>query len=469
MHIGIIGGGFAGAACALHLMRDHPGLHAALTIIEPRAALGAGLAYSTPAPEHRTNVPAGRMSLLPDDPDNFHRWLQDRDVPARDPDCATPDGRLYAARALFGQYVDETLRAEVTRSRRVAFRHVSIRAQAVCPTGGRFDIRLEDGQAVHADAVVLAVSHSAPDVPSVLRCCRAVVADPWCMTAMAAIPAGARVVLVGTGLTACDVIASLLARGHHGQITAVSRHGLLPKPRTTLPVQAEGEFSVNPEAKASLLLRRVRKAVDTAVREGRPWENIIDALRQQAEAAWGALDWTERRRVLRHLRTYWDVHRFQCAPQIDCAVTRARASGAVQVRAAHLLAANEGTSGITLTVMPRHAEQPETIAADVVVNCTGSGHRSVTASHPVLRRLAERGGLQADPAELGIWVDQDSRVLRADGSAWPNLFVAGPLARGTFGELMGLPQVNTQPRQVAARLATMCRAWAPALELGLPG
>jgi uncharacterized NAD(P)/FAD-binding protein YdhS len=36
--------------------------------------------------------------------------------------------------------------------------------------------------------------------------------------------------------------------------------------------------------------------------------------------------------------------------------------------------------------------------------------------------------------------------------------VAGPLARGTFGELMGLPQVNTQPRAVAAELATVLGA-----------
>ena len=90
-----------------------------------------------------------------------------------------------------------------------------------------------------------------------------------------------------------------------------------------------------------------------------------------------------------------------------------------------------------------------------VVNCTGPGHRSVVAAHPLLHSLAEAGHLRADPCRLGIDVDDRSRVLDASGAASPDLFVAGPLARGTHGELMGLPQVTTQPREVAAAVARL--------------
>jgi len=65
--IAIIGGGVSGTAVAFHLMQYKPLQPGQLFIFEPRARLGAGLAYDTQDPAHRINVPAAKMSLLPDD------------------------------------------------------------------------------------------------------------------------------------------------------------------------------------------------------------------------------------------------------------------------------------------------------------------------------------------------------------------------------------------------------------------
>ncbi len=460
MQIAILGGGLSGAACALHFLRDHPGVQAQLTIVEPRPTLGAGLAYATPAPEHRTNVAAARMSVLPEQPTHFHDWLHEMDEPSRDPACAMPDGRLYPSRALFGQYVNATLLAQAAVTPGVGLHHVRSPALHLASVGERFEITLTDGQNIQADAVVLAMTHPPPSTPPALEGAGARLVSAWDLAALAGIAPDARVLIVGTGLTACDVIATLAARGHAGAITALSRHGLLPRPRTMLPVAAEGEFSVAPAATASGLLRRVRQAIAHAAQDGRPWEGIVDALREQSLAVWGALDWAQRRRLLRHARTYWDVYRYQCAPQIDALLASMQASGALRVRAGHILGLIETSDGLAIRVRPRHASPgtEEAILADVVVNCTGPGHRSVVQTNPVLHGLAATGDLAADPAGLGIWVDLHGRVLRQDGQAWLNLFVAGPLARGTFGELMGLPQVNLQPRTVAAELACLAGA-----------
>ena len=47
------------------------------------------------------------------------------------------------------------------------------------------------------------------------------------------------------------------------------------------------------------------------------------------------------------------------------------------------------------------------------------------------------GRIALDATELGLRTSWSGNAIGAHGKAQPTLFVAGPLARGTFGELMG--------------------------------
>ena len=451
----VLGAGLSGAAFALHLLRDHDPA-ADLTLVEPAAVLGAGVAYGTGDPAHRVNVAASRMSLFSESPDHFERWARDRDIPQVDPEAEMPDGRLYPQRAVFGRYVHDTLCAAAAASTG-RMRHVRQRAATATPADGGFRIGLEDGTSLNADILVLGMSHASPELPGFLQDVADnthLIADPWRPYALDTLPQSDDVLVVGTGLTGCDVVASLSARGHQGRVIAVSRRGLLPRPRTTQPVGAMGMFDAAPSRTALALLKRVREAVAAAGRLGRPWEDVIQALRDQARTVWGSLPAEERRRLLRHARPFWDTHRFQSAPQIDRVIQEWRLSGRLELLAATPLSA-EWTGLFRVQLHPRGAPAATAITRQArwIVNCTGPGHRSIVVRHPVLRALNAAGALRADELALGIAVDPGSRVIRHDGRAWSNLFVVGPLARGTHGELMGLPQVSTQPREVAALIA----------------
>ena len=103
--IAIIGGGFSGAAVAFHLLRQSPAGSAQVVVIEPRSDLGRGLAYSTPDPAHRLNVPVRRMTLISDQPDHFHDWLARPTTPRPDPAAMTATGEVYVQRRIFGDYM----------------------------------------------------------------------------------------------------------------------------------------------------------------------------------------------------------------------------------------------------------------------------------------------------------------------------------------------------------------------------
>lgn len=96
----IIGGGVSGALTAFHLLRN--GCSARILIVDPRPQLGLGLAYSTPSLRHLLNVPAGKISALPAEPDHFLNWL----VKHFD---AEATAATFAPRAVFGQYIQSLL------------------------------------------------------------------------------------------------------------------------------------------------------------------------------------------------------------------------------------------------------------------------------------------------------------------------------------------------------------------------
>src|SRR6201986_369998 len=103
--IAIIGGGVSGALTAFHLVRQEA--QARVILIDKRPDFGLGLAYSTPSLRHLLNVPAGKISALPDQPDHFLNWLRKNHDPA-----ATE--KTFAPRAVFGRYIQSLLRSTST-------------------------------------------------------------------------------------------------------------------------------------------------------------------------------------------------------------------------------------------------------------------------------------------------------------------------------------------------------------------
>ncbi len=414
----IIGGGFSGAMLAARLAERGQ----ASILIERQGEAGHGLAYSTVQDAHRLNVRAGRMSAMADRPQDFIDWLT-----THHPDQADPNG--FAPRRLYGHYLRERL-AAVERACPGLIQRVSGEATAVEGCAAL----LSDGRRISGRAVVLATGNPAPRTTPKGQSSR-ILSDPWAVGALAPIQPDDAVLILGAGLTMVDVVLALDAQGWRGQALALSRRGLLPRahgPHHDAPVALPTDALEGP------LSRRLSVARRLAATHG--WRGVMEGYRPITAALWRAATTKERARFLRHLRPWWDVHRHRIAPQVEARLNALIADDRLTVRAARIREVSASADAVTGTIDPHKDQTPRTVAAAWLIDCTGPGHDP--AATPLTAALIAEGRARLDPLKLGLDLDEAGRVLHADGTPGPDLYVLGPPARAAFWETIAVPDIR---------------------------
>jgi uncharacterized NAD(P)/FAD-binding protein YdhS len=424
--VAIVGGGASGTLQALHLLRAGAG-HVAL--IEREREPGRGVAYSTGRPEHLLNVPARRMSALADDPDHFARWFVERGGSADS----------FAPRMVYGDYLTGLL-AEGDR-----LEH--IHGEAVDLEPGR-SVRLADGRSIEADSAVLAPGNFKPATPRGIDPAalgETWIGDPWAGNLAEGLEPTDTILLLGTGLTAVDAVLTLDALGFQGRIVAISRRGLAPRGH------AEREAGVAPtEALPRTCVGMLRRLRSRSAAIG--WRSAVHELRSVTQQIWASADEAERRRFLRHLRPWWDVHRHKIAPSIFDRIEGMQQSGRLIVGGARLVSADVEEGQAMVRMRPRGSDAVETLRARRIVNCTGPEADILRSGEPLLSSLVEAGHIRPDPLRIGIDVDPECRTLDSEGKASDRLYAIGPVTRGAFWESVAVPDIRVQAQRIAARL-----------------
>jgi uncharacterized NAD(P)/FAD-binding protein YdhS len=409
--VAIVGGGFSGCALAVQLARrgDHD---LALALFEP-AELGRGAAYGTKHVEHVLNTRARSMSLDPDDPDHFVRWLGARGGPMD-----------FVSRRLYGDYVAEAAARAFERSR---FSHVADRVRAVRRgENARFVVETSLGPRYQARAVVFATGNTKPNVDFLPRAVRqhpGFVADPWRFDYR---KIGGHVLLVGSGLTALDVLVALDACAHRGAVYIVSRRGRFPEVHADI-----ASYDVVPALDGTdtrSIVRSFRRHVRAAAARGFDWRAVLDAIRPESEAIWRRLSADEQRRFERHVRVHWERHRHRAPQQVDAVRKRYQRSGRLATYAGRLAAMECGRVTLALA-----AGGTVDLDPDWIVNCTGPG----------------RSALPFEPGAPAIRSNTNLAALDEDGRPIAGLWIVGPPARGSRFEVTAVPELRVMAAQVA--------------------
>lgn len=461
MRITIIGAGFSGNALAQLLASTRDDAHE-VCLVGAAATFGSGVAYGEARPEHLLNVRARHLGIDPDNPQDFADWLS---LGERGRDGFMP-------RIAYGEYLRERLRQAMDESANLTCIDQEAIALERLPAG--FRVHLGDGGRFDSDRVVLAPGALPPQRlggvgPRLARSPR-YIGWPWQEDGIDRIPATARVLLVGTGLTMADVVVSLRRRGHRGDIVAISRRGLLPQsqlPRPSDPVELPPRVLYALRAGDLHALVAALRPLAAAVPD---WRALVDALRPHTQAFWRQLSPVQRGRFARHLRSYWEVLRHRLAPRTADELEALLASGQLQVRAARLLRAGVASDADAIDVVLRERGQPHAQVErfDCLIRATGLDTDVERTTHPLMTQLREAGLVRADPLGLGVEASADFEVVDASGSAVRGLYCLGPLLRGRLWEITAVPELRAAAAVLAARLLSEPRPGALAAPQAAP-
>jgi uncharacterized NAD(P)/FAD-binding protein YdhS len=448
----IIGGGFSGTALAVQCLRRAQGRPLRLALLERRGEPGHGVAYGTTSPQHVLNVPAGRMSLLPEVPEDFLRYAAAQD--------AVVTTGSFVRRSVYGAYLRSRLREAEQGAAPATLSRIAGAAADIARAAGGWQVSLADGQKLGAAQVVLANGNQAParlPAAEALAADPRYIPDPWRVAALERVPLDQPLLLVGTGLTMVDVALELKRRGMTGAMVALSRRGLMPTAHRhhagpALEPTALLQLLHTGPAQMRRYLRVTRLCIEELASRGIDWRDVLSSLRPSTARLWQSLPETERRRFLRHLQPYWDVHRHRLAPDVAEALQRLQQGGQLQVEAARLTRLEDAGTGLLAEWRPRRRALRRMLQVGGVVNCTGPETRLHRSSDPLIRRMLQQGLLSPDPLHLGVQTDQHGALLDGEGRASADLSYLGPMLRARDWECTAVPELSVQASRLAQRL-----------------
>ena len=117
-------------------------------------------------------------------------------------------------------------------------------------------------------------------------------------------------------------------------------------------------------------------------------------------------------------------------------------------------------------VRRRGSSSIESLEVARAINCSGPETNYKASSDPLIRDLLARGFARPDPLGLGLEVSEQGALLNKDGVASRRLFAVGPVTRGTFWEIIAVPDIRLHCARLANHLSAAMREGVQASEAG---
>ncbi|QDH78415.1 hypothetical protein FKX85_04950 [Echinicola soli] len=496
-NITIIGGGANGVSAFIELFIQvtTAGLErkVQVTIVEKDDKLGYGLAFGTPQPGHILNTQADLMGIFAHEPAHFANWLKKQGHRKNQNVKGTGDmDNAYTTRIFYGDYIAEQAEIYLKRAKALHFpvQVLKDHAMDIDTQKGRYQVKLESGEIIMSDFVILALGTPKPNNFTTFRKHQRFLDFPWPASRIKTkIPTEAHVGVLGSSLSAIDTVMTLVDNNHQGKITLFSPDGKLPRVQP-LENKAYERIYLTLENIHKIKRKTLKKPrVKTLLRllmdevehyEGHPvdwlqhtsressakallhWDiscaeeggdallNIADAMRYDASTIWSWMGTDQKLLFKKWVGSDWAINRHPMPLHNAKKLLRLFDLGQLEVCA---MEDGDAVSHEKDTFSVK-TNQNKLVSVDFLVNATGSSSALDQMESPLIHNLMERQFIQPYKVGGAIINERTMQVISPRGGE--GIYAVGHIANGILMDInavwYNVETIGTLARDLIFRL-----------------
>ena len=401
-------------------------------IFEKNGADAIGAGFSDFNDNYILNVAVKKMSPFENQPNDFLDFLQENF-----PDIYEKNGADgYVPRNIYGQYLKKLRDDFFQLADDLKINYEFIEQQVIDIEEGFKIITALD--IIEADEVVISSSF----VQSQLNYCdndEKLISPLWSKNSKNFhqknnFNGDDKICIIGTGLSAIDVLVGLNAKNFSGKIYAISRRGNFPKShffQQNLEIKQDLIDLINiDDAKLGIL--NISLKFRKYLRKNKEYDlrNLIDSIRGKTKALWHNLDEKNKRNFLKKILPYWNIFRHRVPNSSLEIVSEMIKNNRLEiVKSSAKSISKKGDKFIINT-------HKQILECDYVVNCLGFDYD--IKNYPLIEAMTRKNLLQKD--------------LILVKSNHPKIHLVGGLNIGRDFEITAVPDIKIDASLVAQKI-----------------
>jgi uncharacterized NAD(P)/FAD-binding protein YdhS len=395
-------------------------------------AVGAG--FSNFNDNYILNVPAKKMSPFQDSPDDFVNFLKENYPEIYNKNG--PDG--FISRNIYGQFLKKLRNDFFNLATDLKIDYELIQ-KAVIDIDEGFKIHTEN-LIFDADEIILSSSFAQSKLNYCLKD-EKLISPLWSKNSTNFhqknnFKIDDKICIIGTGLSAVDVLVGLNAKNFSGKIYAISRRGNFPQPHFSIQDKNSNQESINfiedSDVKIGLvnILLKFRKYLIN--NKNYDLRHLIDSIRGKTKFLWQNLDEKNKRIFLKKLLPYWNIFRHRVPNSSLEIINKMIKNNQLEIIKSSVKSIEKSDGKFIIKTKKMNIE------CDYVVNCLGFDFN--IKNYPLIQSMTDKKLLKQDL----ILVQSNNKKIH----------LVGGLNIGRDFEITAVPDIRVDANLVAEKILT---------------